>query len=44
MAVMFISIGRMPFLALTLDNTDMLFTLMVTPGFYGMFFALSQHH
>jgi len=37
MAVLFIFIGRMPFLAQTLDDPDQLFTLMITPGFY-------QHH
>jgi len=26
--------GRMPFLTPTLDNTDPLFILMITPGFY----------
>jgi len=34
MALLFISIGRMPFLALTLDNADPLFVLVITPVFY----------
>jgi len=34
MAVLFISIGRMLFLAPTLENADPLFALVVTPGFY----------
>jgi len=37
MADLFISIGRMPFLALTLDNADPLFPLVIlsiAPGFY----------
>jgi len=33
-AVLFISIGRMPLLVLTVKNTDPLFTLVKTPGFY----------
>jgi len=33
-AVPFIFIGRMPFLAQTLDNADPLFAQMITPGFY----------
>jgi len=32
--VLFISIGRMPFLVPTLDNADPLFVLVITPGFY----------
>jgi len=34
MAVLFISIGRMPFLASTLGNADPLFAMVITPGFY----------
>jgi len=34
MAVLFISIGRMPFLMPTLNNADMLFSLWITTGFY----------
>jgi len=34
MAVLFISISLMPFLAPTLDNADPLLDLMITPGFY----------
>jgi len=34
MAVLFISIDRMPFMAPTLENADPLFTLVITPGFY----------
>jgi len=34
MAVWFISISRMPFLGLTLDNANPLFALVITPGFY----------
>jgi len=35
MAVLFISIDRMPFLAPTLDDADPLFALVIlTPGFY----------
>jgi len=30
MAVLFISIGRMPFLTTTLDNADQLFNLVIT--------------
>jgi len=34
MAVLFISIDRMSFLAPTLDNADPLFVLVTTPGIY----------
>jgi len=34
MAVLFISIDRMPFLAPTVDNADPLFALVITLGFY----------
>jgi len=34
LAVLFISIDRMPFLAPTLDNADPLFALVITAGFY----------
>jgi len=34
MTVLFISIGRMPFLAATLDNANPLFALVITPDFY----------
>jgi len=34
MAVVFISIDRMPILVPTLDNADPLFALMITSGFY----------
>jgi len=34
MAVLFISIGSMPFLAPTLDSADLPFTLVITPCFY----------
>jgi len=34
LAVLFISIGRMPFLSPTLDNANPLFALVITPGFY----------
>jgi len=34
MAVLFISIVRMPFLAPTLDDAEMFFALMITSGFY----------
>jgi len=34
MAVLFISIGRMLFLASTIDNAKPLFALVITPGFY----------
>jgi len=37
MAVLLISIDRMPFLMPPFDNADPLFTLVITPGFY-------QHH
>jgi len=37
MEVLFISIGRMPILAPTLDNGDSLFALVITPG-------LNLHH
>jgi len=33
-AVLFIYIGRMLFLARTLDNADSHFALVITPGFY----------
>jgi len=33
-AVLYISIGRMPFLVLTLDNASPPFALVITPGFY----------
>jgi len=33
-AVLFISIDRMPFLGPTVDNADQLFALVITPGFY----------
>jgi len=32
-AILCISIGRMPFLAPNLDNADPLFALVITPGF-----------
>jgi len=34
MAVLFILISRLPFLAPTLDNADPLFTLVITPDVY----------
>jgi len=34
MTVLFISIGRMPFLAPSLDDADLLFALVITTGFY----------
>jgi len=34
MTDLFISIGRMPFLAQILDNANPLFALAITPGFY----------
>jgi len=34
MTVLFISIGRMPFLVPTVDNADPLFALVITLGFY----------
>jgi len=34
MAVLFICIGWMPFLASTLDTDNPLFALVITPGFY----------
>jgi len=34
MEVVFISIGRMPFLAPTLNSADSSFALVITPGFY----------
>jgi len=34
MAVLFIAIDQMPFLAQTLDNGNPLFALVRTPGFY----------
>jgi len=34
MTVLFVSIGRMPFLVPTLDNADLLFALLITPGLY----------
>jgi len=34
MAVVFIFIGRMPFLGPTLDNADPLFAQGIAPGFY----------
>jgi len=34
MAILFISLGWMPFLATTLENADSLFALVMTPGFY----------
>jgi len=34
MAVLFISTGRMPFLAPTLDSADPLFALVMPPEFY----------
>jgi len=33
-AVLLLSIGRMPFMAPTTDNDDPLFTLVMAPGFY----------
>jgi len=32
--VLFISIGRLPFVSPTLENADPLFTLVTIPGFY----------
>jgi len=43
LAVFFISIGRMPFLALTLDNADRLSTLVITPGFYLHYVDVADH-
>jgi len=34
MTVLFNSIDRMSFLTPTLDNADLLFALMITPGLY----------
>jgi len=34
MAVLFIYIGRMPFLTPTLDNAEPLFALVLIPGFF----------
>jgi len=34
MAALFIYISWMPLLALTLDNVDPLFALVIAPGFY----------
>jgi len=34
MAVLFISISRMPFLVPALDNVDLLFSLVITPALY----------
>jgi len=34
MVVWFISVARMPFPAVNLDNADPLFALVITPGFY----------
>jgi len=34
LALLFISSGRMPYLAPALDNADPLFTMVITPGFY----------
>jgi len=34
MTVLFISIGRMSFLAPIFDNADQLFALVITPSFY----------
>jgi len=34
MTILFISIGQIPFLAPTLNNADLLFALVITPGFY----------
>jgi len=34
MTVVFISIGRTPFLVSTLENADQLFALMITPDVY----------
>jgi len=34
MAILFISFGRMPILALTLHNADPIFALVITSGFY----------
>jgi len=41
MAILFISIGRMPFLAPTIDNADPLFALVIKPGsyFFNVFFS-----
>jgi len=34
MAILLTYIGRMPFLALTLDSADPFFSLVLKPGFY----------
>jgi len=34
LAILFMSIGRMPFLAQTLDIAYLLFALVIKPGFY----------
>jgi len=33
-AALLIPLGRIPFLALTLDNANLLFAVVITPGFY----------
>jgi len=44
MAVLFISIGRMPFLSPTLDNADPIFAQAITPGFYLHHAEMEDNH
>jgi len=41
MAVKFISIDRIPFLAPTLDNADSIFALVITPGKVGNYLVIT---
>jgi len=43
LAVLFISLGRMPALAPTLGNDDPLFALVITPSFYLPHVELADH-
>jgi len=43
MTVLFIYIGRMPFVAPTLDNADPLFALVIASGFYLHHVKVADH-
>jgi len=41
--LLFISIGQMPFLVPTLDKADLLFALVIPPGFYLHYVEVTEH-
>jgi len=44
MAILFISIDRMPFLVLAFDNADSLFALVIAPGLYLHHLEVADQH